>query len=108
MKKNVLYLDADTTDRLLNANRRILEFYQDLVNEPSIGLFYVNKHIQRSTPKIVNIKKQLKQDTRIIEDLLYDMDSTLNVIRGLHELNSFNNIQNMLLNASNIIHATLQ
>jgi hypothetical protein len=107
-QKVVYYLDEDTTERVLNANRRTIEFLQDLVNEPSIGLFHVNTHIQRSGPRLVNIKKQLKKDMHLLDDLTYDVDSNLVVVRSLHSLGSFSKIKALLHDSTNFINEIIQ
>lgn len=39
----------------------VTDVMRTLANEPSVGLYYVNEHIQRSVPALVNDKQQLNK-----------------------------------------------
>ena len=50
---------ADTASR--RACAEVTEVFHTLANEPSVGLYYVTEHIQRSVPTLVAEKQQLNQ-----------------------------------------------
>ena len=51
-------MDAATADKACSG---VTECFHTLANEPSLGLYYVMEHIQRSTPALVADKTSLRQ-----------------------------------------------
>jgi len=89
-------LDTETSDRLLRANRNASEYLNLLANEPSVGLYHVQTHIQKSVPKIVNQKKDVNSQTKQVTDAYYDLDFSAKTIKELQENTTFSNINQLL------------
>jgi hypothetical protein len=96
-KRNIYFLDSDTTDRAKNANKRAADFLNYLANEPSVGIHHVNSHVHRSVHKMVQIKKELKKHSQLQDDIAYDMDQTISTVRGYHDINSFQSLRDLVV-----------
>jgi len=93
------HLDTFTTNRVSRASNKLSEYLHHLSNEPSIGLFHVTEHISRTVPKNIEMKSQLRASNRGVEDMSYDVDSTLITIKDLGDLNTFTSIKGFLTQA---------
>lgn len=58
-----------------------------LFNEPSLGLYYTQQHIQSSFPKLLSQMDNLYDNKKKITNTLLDIDKT---IKDLKEINSLN------------------
>lgn len=58
-----------------------------LSNEPSLGLYYTQKHIQSSFPKLLSHMDNLYDNRKQINNTILDIDKT---IRDLKEITSLN------------------
>jgi len=92
----VHHLDENTTESVNTGSRKMSEFLYQLSNEPSIGLYHVCDHVSRNVPKTVDTKRSLKATNKLVDDLNYDMDFTIRTVRNLHDLDTFNNIRQLI------------
>jgi len=58
-----------------------------LFNEPSLGLYYTQQHIQNSFPKLLYHMDNLYENKKKINSTLLDMDKTIKDIKELSSLN---------------------
>lgn len=58
-----------------------------LFNEPSIGLYYTQRHIQNSFPRLLSHMDDLYDNRKLINNTILDIDKT---IRDLKEITSLN------------------
>lgn len=93
-------LDGETIERLNRVCKNSSEYINLLANEPSIGLYHVEHHIQKSVPKLVQVKKEFKTLDTKVNETGYDMDYALRTIKGLHECTTFSTISLLLEQSS--------
>ena len=62
---------SDKNDNLIG------KFIGSAVNEPSIGLLYVQNHIKQSTPVILQLASNLNKNYEILIAAIPDIESTL-------------------------------
>eukprot|EP01126_Amoeba_proteus_P047701 TRINITY_DN5465_c0_g1_i12.p1 TRINITY_DN5465_c0_g1~~TRINITY_DN5465_c0_g1_i12.p1 ORF type:complete len:321 (-),score=61.35 TRINITY_DN5465_c0_g1_i12:142-1104(-) len=99
----VHHLDHETASKVTDASAKMSELLHIMANEPSVGLYHVSNHVIKSVPRCVETKNQLKESTKSIKELNYDMDSTLVTIQELKDLNTFNNIRELLSSSISIV-----
>jgi len=87
--------------------KKLSEYIHHISNEPSIGLFHVCDHIHRTIPKFVDIREELKKDTRTVKDFSDDIESTILTIKELQNVNTFLIILDQLTHSNNLIDAIL-
>mmetsp|Transcript_9650 Transcript_9650/g.10686 ORF Transcript_9650/g.10686 Transcript_9650/m.10686 type:complete len:237 (+) Transcript_9650:24-734(+) len=90
------FLDNDTTDRVMRANKKMCECLHNLANEPSIGLYHITDHIRRNVPKLVTMKQHMKKETTVVNDFNYDLEYTMASIKSLGQITTFDSIKNLV------------
>lgn len=64
-----------------------------LFNEPSLGLYYTQQHIQSAFPKLLSQMDNLYDNRKKISNMLLDIDKTIKDLKEITSLNqqfSFN------------------
>jgi hypothetical protein len=58
-----------------------------LFNEPSLGLYYTQQHIQNSFPSLLNNMDRLYENRKTINNTIQDLDRTEKEIKEISSLN---------------------
>lgn len=77
--------EFSTVDGFLEVTEDLADMIKYVANEPSVGLFYVQKHIQNSTPNLVNLKNNVVEKSH--ETVLHteDSDDSIAMMRSMKE-----------------------
>lgn len=62
------------------------EMIKNLGNEPSVGLFFVQKHAQASMPNLINLKNKVIDTSREIVFNTEDLEDSILSVRSMSEL----------------------
>eukprot|EP01130_Rhizamoeba_saxonica_P016555 TRINITY_DN7670_c0_g1_i1.p1 TRINITY_DN7670_c0_g1~~TRINITY_DN7670_c0_g1_i1.p1 ORF type:complete len:268 (-),score=64.50 TRINITY_DN7670_c0_g1_i1:184-987(-) len=93
-------LDRDTAERVVRGYKEVSEYLHRLANEPSVGLHHVTDHVRRNVNVLAELKKTLKIQGKKLDDMSYDIDSAILVLRPLHEINTFSSILHLVKEAN--------
>ncbi|XP_073017351.1 uncharacterized protein [Primulina eburnea] len=77
--------EFSTVDGFLEVTEDLADMIKYVANEPSVGLFYVQKHIQNATPNLVNLKNNVVEKSH--ETVLHteDADDSISMMRSMKE-----------------------
>lgn len=77
--------EFSTVDGFLEVTEDLADMIKYVANEPSVGLFYVQKHIQNATPNLVNLKNNVVEKSH--ETVLHteDSDDSIAMMRSMKE-----------------------
>ncbi|CAM6016751.1 unnamed protein product [Sphagnum balticum] len=76
---------SSSVDALQGVHDSVSELVQQVANEPSVGLYFVQQHVHKAVPGLLSIKNKLAEDTQ--EALLYTEDAkdALTAIKTMKE-----------------------
>eukprot|EP00039_Didymoeca_costata_P006329 m.89364 g.89364 ORF g.89364 m.89364 type:complete len:222 (-) comp13214_c2_seq1:1526-2191(-) len=94
--------DREIRQRMKEVTNGVTHSLHQFANEPSLGLFRVQEHIQRSVPEITERKRMLQGVTRKIQGACYDVEFALGAVQKMHEITAISNIQKDMLKAISI------
>ncbi|BBM99171.1 BLOC-1 related complex subunit 8 [Marchantia polymorpha subsp. ruderalis] len=63
----------------------ITEMMRQLANEPSVGLYFVQQHVHRAVPAMVQLKAQIVDTTQEAEYVTQDVRDALNSVKTMKE-----------------------
>eukprot|EP00252_Welwitschia_mirabilis_P012609 TRINITY_DN2783_c0_g1_i1.p1 TRINITY_DN2783_c0_g1~~TRINITY_DN2783_c0_g1_i1.p1 ORF type:complete len:341 (+),score=81.36 TRINITY_DN2783_c0_g1_i1:95-1117(+) len=66
-------------------HKDITEMIEQLANEPSVGLFYIQQHVHNAVPNLHKIKTQVADTTRDVVICTEDMKDATNTIKLMQE-----------------------
>ncbi|GBG80023.1 hypothetical protein CBR_g30284 [Chara braunii] len=70
---------------LSRLNDRITDVLKQVANEPSVGLYFVQQHVQKAVPQLCNLKKDIKElsySASYLTDDLMTATSTVRVMKS--------------------------
>lgn len=92
-------LDPETHYKVRKVTSKVNDSLQMLANEPSLGLYRIQEHIHRTTPALVEKKKELEANKKKVEGATYDMDYSMLAIESMGRIKQFTNISEALRSA---------
>ncbi|KZV24253.1 hypothetical protein F511_01735 [Dorcoceras hygrometricum] len=77
--------EFSTVDGFLEVTEDLADMIKYVANEPSVGLFFVQKHIQNATPNLVNLKNNVVEKSH--ETVLHteDLEDCVTMMRSMKE-----------------------
>ncbi|XP_073140408.1 uncharacterized protein [Henckelia pumila] len=77
--------EFSAVDGFLEVTEDVADMIKYVANEPSVGLFYVQKHIQNATPNLVNLKNNVVEKSH--ETVLHteDSDDSIAMMKSMKE-----------------------
>ncbi|XP_073272118.1 uncharacterized protein [Primulina huaijiensis] len=77
--------EFSVVDVFLEVTEELTDMIKYVANEPSVGLFYVQKHIQNATPNLVNLKNNVVEKSH--ETVLHteDLEDSMGMMRSMKE-----------------------
>ncbi|XP_073037183.1 uncharacterized protein [Primulina eburnea] len=77
--------EFSVVDGFLEVTEGLTDMIKYVANEPSVGLFYVQKHIQNAAPNLVNLKNNVVEKSR--ETVLHteDLEDSMAMMRSMKE-----------------------
>lgn len=93
------HLDPETDFKVRRITTQINETAHMAANEPSLGLFRIQEHVHRTLPQLVQRKSELKMNLTRIEDAIYDLKLSVDVIDSFSNLPHFTRIHEALKTA---------
>ncbi|XP_075502757.1 uncharacterized protein LOC142540472 isoform X2 [Primulina tabacum] len=77
--------EFSVVDCFLEVTEDLTDMIKCVANEPSVGLFYVQKHIQNAAPNLVNLKNNVVEKSR--ETVLHteDLEDSMAMMRSMKE-----------------------
>jgi len=89
-------ISAHTAQKISKVSKTLSEYLHYLANEPSIGLYQVQEHIRRTIPRNSELKSELKKRYQAVDAVTYDVNFSLQIVKGLHDLTTFVDIKHKL------------
>ncbi|KAG6547030.1 hypothetical protein Mapa_011647 [Marchantia paleacea] len=78
-------LTLTTESPLREVHDTITEIMRHLANEPSVGLYFVQQHVHRAVPAMVQLKAQIVDSTQEAEYVTQDVRDALNSVKTMKE-----------------------
>ncbi|KAL3688227.1 hypothetical protein R1sor_014536 [Riccia sorocarpa] len=76
---------VQTESSLREVHDTITEMMQQLANEPSVGLYFVQQHVHKAVPAMVQLKTQIVDATQKAEYVTQDVKEARNAVRTIKE-----------------------
>ncbi|KYR02686.1 hypothetical protein DLAC_00145 [Tieghemostelium lacteum] len=95
-QQHQLTLDITTADTIFRTNKKISDYFHQLANEPTIGLYHVQDHIRRNVPKNVTNKREIANLTARVEEKSLDIEYSKKTVESIKEITTFDNILALL------------
>jgi len=99
------HLDPETTNTVPKGTKGLSDFTHMMANEPSVALYRVREHVQRSLPTITDRKKEMKTMVQRVEGVVFDLTYTTRVIDELKLLTIFDTITRQVQYSINLKQA---
>lgn len=93
------HLDPETDFKVQRIASKVNESIHLAANEPSLGLFRIQEHVCRTLPNLVQRKSEVKVNAVQIEEAVYDLNLSMNVIESISKIKNFTRIQEALKTA---------
>ncbi|CAN0910557.1 hypothetical protein LINGRAHAP2_LOCUS26355 [Linum grandiflorum] len=74
-----------TVDGFVEITECMAEMIKYVANEPSVGLYYVQRHVQNAGPNVINIRKSLMERSRETSLNTEDMEDSITMVRSMKE-----------------------
>ncbi|KAF7820176.1 BLOC-1-related complex subunit 8-like protein isoform X3 [Senna tora] len=74
-----------TVDGFVDIGECLAEMIKYLANEPSVGLFFVQQHTQKSVPNVIKHKKNLVQKSHETRLHTQDLEDSITMVRSMKE-----------------------
>eukprot|EP00026_Physarum_polycephalum_P015860 Phypoly_transcript_16650.p1 GENE.Phypoly_transcript_16650~~Phypoly_transcript_16650.p1 ORF type:complete len:241 (+),score=35.44 Phypoly_transcript_16650:128-850(+) len=98
-------LDRSIVEGVNKANKKLGEFFYLLANEPSVGLYHVQEHIRKTIPKNTEMKREIRKKYQNIEAMTYDVNFSIQTVKSLHDLTTFQTIKETMDNCINMLNS---
>ncbi|KAK2976685.1 hypothetical protein RJ640_004286 [Escallonia rubra] len=72
-------------DGFAEITESLAEMIKYLANEPSVGLFYVQKHTENAVPNVINLKNNVQEKSREMTLHTEDLEDSITVVRSMKE-----------------------
>ena len=95
-------LDPELHYKVRKITSKFNDSLQMLANEPSLGLYRIQEHVHRTTPALVERKKELGANKKKLEGAMYDLDYSLGAVDNIGRIRQFTNISEALKSAIEI------
>mmetsp|Transcript_26784 Transcript_26784/g.74864 ORF Transcript_26784/g.74864 Transcript_26784/m.74864 type:complete len:115 (-) Transcript_26784:26-370(-) len=92
-------LDDTTKEQCEKVCHKSSVYIGKLGNEPSIGLYQIQKHVRTSTSSYQPVKRELARMEKETNDALIDLDYATMTLRDWSSISSFDNIKESLLSS---------
>ena len=76
--------------------RHVSNLHPQLANEPSLGLYRVQEHINSTVPKLLDVKHLCAEQSRALEQRVLGVNESIELITPLGDLESLSNVSRML------------
>lgn len=93
------HLDPETDFKVRRIVANVNEASHIAVNEPTTGLYRIQEHVHRTLPQLVQRKRELKENLERINDTVYDLNLSIDVIDSVSHIPHFTRIQEALKTA---------
>lgn len=77
--------ELSTGDGFVEVAECMAEMIKYVANEPSVGLFYIQQHIQNAVPNVVNLKNKVANKSREMVLHTEDAEDSISVVRSMKE-----------------------
>ncbi|CAI0442618.1 unnamed protein product [Linum tenue] len=74
-----------TVDGFVEITECMAEMIKYVANEPSVGLFYVQQHVQNAVPNVTNIRKNVMERSRETSLNTEDLEDSITMVRSMKE-----------------------
>ncbi|KAK3027216.1 hypothetical protein RJ639_040805 [Escallonia herrerae] len=78
-------LEFSEFDGFAEITESLAEMIKYLANEPSVGLFYVQKHTENAVPNVINLKNNVHEKSREMTLHTEDLEDSITVVRSMKE-----------------------
>lgn len=77
--------EFSTVDGFVEVGESMAEMIKYVANEPSVGLFYVQQHIQHAVPNLVSLKSKVTDKSREMALHTEDSEDSIAMIKSMEE-----------------------
>lgn len=77
--------DFSTADGFVEINENLADMIKFVANEPSVGLFYIQQHTQNVTPKLLNLKNKVAENSHETSLHTQDLDDSMTMLKSMKE-----------------------
>ncbi|XAR52333.1 hypothetical protein NMG60_11020335 [Bertholletia excelsa] len=77
--------EFSTADGFAEITESLAEMIKYVANEPSVGLFYIQQHIQNSVPNLVNLKAHACEKSHEMSLHTEDLEDSITMVRSMKE-----------------------
>lgn len=77
--------DFSIIDGFMEVHESLIEMMKLAANEPSLGLFFVQQHVNKSAPRLVSIKNKVEDTSQEAFVCTEDMKDALNSVKSMKE-----------------------
>lgn len=74
-----------TADGFVEISESLAEMIKYVANEPSVGLFFIQKHTQNAVPNVVKLKKNVIEKSRETTLHTEDLEDSVTMVRSMKE-----------------------
>ncbi|CAN1747557.1 hypothetical protein LINPERHAP1_LOCUS3121 [Linum perenne] len=74
-----------TVDGFVEITECMAEMIKYVANEPSVGLYYVQQHVQNAGPNVIKIRKNVMERSRETSLNTEDMEDSITMVRSMKE-----------------------
>jgi len=72
-----------------------------IANEPSVGLYRIQKNVHKMLPQVADSHKKMRDQTKKIDDQVYDLATAIEVVKDVASTkDTFSNIEQILQKAT--------
>ncbi|XP_027111482.1 uncharacterized protein [Coffea arabica] len=77
--------EFSTADGFVEVSECLAEMIKYVANEPSVGLFYIQKHTRNAAPNLINLKNNVTERSREMTLHTEDSEDSISIIRSMRE-----------------------
>lgn len=77
--------ELSTADGFAEINECVGDMIKYMANEPSVGLFYIQQHVQNAVPNVINLKNDVIEKSREINLHTEDLEDSIMAVGSMKE-----------------------
>ena len=86
-------LEPDLTTRMLRITTAFNDVLYSSANEPSLGMYRIQEHVNVTVPRLVEQQRQLTENCQRVEGACYDLEYDTRTLKDMAGITQFKRIQ---------------
>ena len=87
-------LEPDPSTRMLRITTAFNDVLYSSANEPSLGMYRIQEHVNVTVPRLVEQQRQLRENCQRVEGARFDLEYDARTLRGMAGITQFKGIKN--------------